>query len=313
MISDKYIYNVNYQITDEDLCALEMRSLFGFTPSDKVFESDRKVNPSISPFIKNRLQIIYSTSTYDELLELLKVNTIVEDDFKVKYVQFISEDPYAEDKRRICREVALTFDGAHSYEEPSRYYGVSFYQGLWYFGILDKNSLTWKKHNKKPYSYSSSLGINLAKSIVNIASCGDKSTSIIDPCCGAGTVLLEGLYAGYNIRGGEINYKVAENARINLIHFDYLPKVTTGDIQDIKDYYDVSIVDLPYGISVTASDETRLMIIRNARRISNKIVLVSSTDMTDILNEEKLKILDSCKVYKNENRSFARFVWILES
>lgn len=313
MLSEEYIYNVNYQITDEELCKLEMRSLFGFSPNSKAFFSKCMINPSASPFLKNRLNIIYKTSTFEELIEKLKENTIVEDDFKVKYVQLQATDPYINEKRRICREVALTFEGFHSFEEPKRYYGISFFENYWYFGILEKNRLDWKKHNKKPYSYSSSLGINLAKALVNIASNGDKSISIIDPCCGAGTVLLEGLYAGYNIRGGEINYKVAENARVNLRHFDYLPKITTGDINDIKDYYDVSIVDLPYGISVKASDELRLMIIRNARRISKKIVLVSSNDISNIIQEENFTVLDSCTVIKNENRDFARFVWVLKS
>lgn len=312
-MANNYMYNVNYQITDEDLCALEMRALFGFTPSQKVFFSEQIINPSISPFIKNRLNIIYQTTTFDELLDILNKNKIVQDEFKVKFVDLPFDSYEATEKRRMCKELALTFDGTHSFEEPKIFYGLANYEGSWYFGILEKNSLSWKKHNKKPFSYSSSLGINLAKSLVNIACNGDKNTTIIDPCCGAGTVLLEGLYAGYNIRGGEINYKVAENAKVNLRHFDYLPKVITGDIQDIKESYDVSIIDLPYGISVKTSDEIRLMIIRNARRISRKIVLVSSTDITDVIKNEHFNIIDSCIVYKNENRSFARFVWVLES
>lgn len=312
-MTDKYLYNANYQITDEDLFSLEMRSIFGFTPAEKIFFSDKKIKPSISPFLKNRLQILYKTDTYDELLETLSSNKISEDGFKIKYVDLSLDDHCATEKRKMCREVALTFEGKHSYDEPNIYYGLAYYNNHWYFGILEKNDLSWKIHNKKPYSYSSSLGINLAKALVNIAGRADFSTMIIDPCCGAGTVLLEAMYAGYNIIGGEINYKVAKNARTNLEHFGYDPQIITGDIQNISEKYDVSIVDLPYGISVKASDETRLMIIRNARRISNKIVLVSSTDMIDVIISENFNILDSCVVYKNENRSFARFVWVLES
>lgn len=312
-MTDKYLYNANYQITDEDLFSLEMRSIFGFTPAEKIFFSDKKIKPSISPFLKNRLQILYKTDTYDELLETLSSNKISEDGFKIKYVDLPLDDHCATEKRKMCREVALTFEGTHSYDEPNIYYGLAYYNNHWYFGILEKNDLSWKTHSKKPYSYSSSLGINLAKALVNIAGKADFSTKLIDPCCGAGTVLLEAIHAGYSIVGGEINYKVANNARTNLEHFGYKTQIITGDIQKISEKYDVSIVDLPYGISVKASDETRLMIIRNAIRISNKIVLVSSTEMMDVITSENLKILDSCIVYKNENRSFARFVWVLES
>ncbi len=309
---NKYLYNVNYPVYEKDLCALEIRSLFNYNLDGKVFFSNVQVDPSISPFLKNRLEIIYKASSFSDILELIKKEKIISEDFKVKYFELFSGDPYFKKRKEICKEIGLIIEGFPSFLSPKTTFGITFYEENWYFGILVTNNTEWKQHNTKPNSYSSSLGINIAKVLVNIAGRGDFSKKLIDPCCGVGTVLLEGFFAGYDIIGWEINSKVAENARGNLLYFDYLPKVTTGDIQDIDESFDASIVDFPYGnFSVTTADN-QIKIIRNAKRISKKLVLVSSEDITEEILTEKLKITDFCKVSKKEIKSFARYIWVCE-
>ncbi len=158
----------------------------------------------------------------------------------MKYLKLTDDDPYNQNRRELCKELGLKIQGVAKLSSAKISFGISFYEGSWYFGELTTNKRKWQIHQTRPHSYSSSLGIHVAKALVNIASNGDLTKRIIDPCCGVGTVLLEGIYCGFDIRGREINWKVAENARNNLLHFDYLPKVTTGDIQDITDSYDVS-------------------------------------------------------------------------
>ncbi|MGB4438986.1 MAG: hypothetical protein WBJ13_07135, partial [Sedimentibacter sp.] len=55
-----------------------------------------------------------------------------------------------------------------------------------------------------------------------------------------------------------------------------------------------------------------LEIIRQAMRISKKLILVSSKNIADKLLDEKLDIIDYCKVYKTEKREFVRYIWICE-
>ena len=309
---NQYIYNVNYQVHEEDLSALEIRSLFNFQLEGKVFFSSKEVEPSISPFLKTRLEIIYKTTSFLDIIELIKKDKITADDFVVKYLELSSEDPYIKNSRELCKEIGLIVQGEPSFTSPKITFGISFYKGNWYFGILVANNTKWKAHNTKPYSYSSSIGINIAKVLLNIAGNGDFSKRLVDPCCGVGTVLLEGFFAGYDIRGWEIMSKVAENARGNLLHFNYLPKVTTGDIKDIRESFDASIIDLPYGIYCHTNADDQVTIIRNAKRISKKIVLVSSDDITHQILREELKIIDCCKVSKNKRGSFFRYIWVCE-
>ncbi len=309
---NQYIYNLSYPDYEEDLCALEVKSLFNLSLDGKVFFSSKQVDPSISPYLKQRLEIAYRTSSFSDIIELLEKNTITLNDFKVEYLKLFSDDPYAKKRKELCKEVGFRIQGFPSFTSPKTTFGITFYKDNWYFGVLAKNNRKWKKHNSKPYSYSSSLGINLAKALVNIAGNGDFSKRLIDPCCGVGTVLLEGFFAGYDIIGWEIKSKVAENARINLRHFNNPPRVTSGDIQDIEDTFDASIVDIPYGNFTPTSEENRVSIIKNAKRISKKVVIVSSDDITYLILSQNLTVLDLCTVSKGRKGSFIRYIWVCE-
>ncbi|WP_461206309.1 TRM11 family SAM-dependent methyltransferase [Clostridium sp. DL1XJH146] len=309
---NQYMYNVNYRIYEKELCALELRSLFNYNLEEKIFFSNKRINPSSSPFIKNRLEIIYKTSSFSDILKLIKKDKVKAKDFKVVYLEILRDDPYFKKRKEISKEIGLIIEGFPSFSSPEIVFGITFYKENWYFGILLANNAIWKEHNKKPYPYSSSLGINIAKALLNIAGNGDFTKKLIDPCCGAGTVLLEGFFAGYDIIGWEINNKVAESAIGNLSYFDYPRKVTTGDIQDIEENFDSSIVDLPYGNFSLTTEDNEMKIIRNAKRISKKVVLVSSSDITEEILKENLKIIDSCKVSKKEIESFSRYIWVCE-
>ncbi|SHH76764.1 TRM11 family SAM-dependent methyltransferase [Clostridium grantii] len=309
---NEYIYNVNYQVYEKDLCVLEIKSLFNCSIQDKVFFSNKEVNPYISPFLKNRLKIIYKTSCFLDILEFVENEKITAQDFMVKYLELFTGDNNAKKGKEISKKIGLRITGFPCFSNPKTIFGVTFYKGIWYFGTLVSNNSKWKEHNSKPYSYSSSLGINIAKVLLNIAGNGDFSKKIIDPCCGVGTVLLEGFFAGYDIIGWELKSKVADNARGNLLYFNYPPKVTTGDIKDIDETFDASIVDLPYGNFSNTTEDNEMKIIRNAKRISKKLVLVSSENITNEIVKENLKIIDYCKVSKKETKSFNRYIWVCQ-
>ena len=306
----RYIYNVNFQGTDRDISALEIKVLFNKELNGKAFMTSQKRDPSISPYIKNRLDVILEKDSFEEIIEDLEENIIEAEEFKVIYLKLVDEDIYHEKRRYYSKEVGMRIMGFPLFVRPKITFAVSFYMEKWYLSLVNENTCQWKKHNNKPYSYSSSLSINIAKVLVNLASEGDSSKSIIDPCCGVGTVLLEGLFQGYDIYGRELNEKISENARKNLEHYGYPQRVDTGDIRDIEKSYDSSIIDLPYGISVETSKDYQMMILKSARKISEKLVIVSSEDIRDDLLKENFNIIDKCKVTKNKNREFSRYIWI---
>jgi tRNA G10 N-methylase Trm11 len=310
---EKYLYNVKHRQYEDQLCALEMRALFGFDLQEKVFFSTAKVNPSISPYIKNRLKIIYKFSRLEEIVNQIKTDGFSADDFFVKYVSLTKDDAFVKDRKVISKKVGYVIIGFPSFDAPKVVYGVTHYRDFWYFGELLENDPAWRDHNDKPFTYSSSIDMNVAKALLNIGTRGDMRKTVVDPCCGVGTVLLEGRFAGYDICGWEINDKVAESARANLAHYGYMAHVTTGDIADIKKTYDVSIVDLPYGNFTPTTKVNQAKILKHAKRIAKRVVLVSSEDMLQELSAAALHVVDHCSMVKRSNRNFVRHVWVCES
>lgn len=312
MPNNQFIYTVNYPIFEEELCVLETKVLFDSELYGKAFWGEIAVNPAISPFLRNRLTIMYSGATFADVLQKIRESNLSANQFMVKYLKIHLEDPSSETRRACCKEIGLIIEGEPAFKDAQIVYGITFFMNKWYFGTVLEVDPSWKWHNNKPWTYSSSIGITTAKVLVNLAGKGDVTKKLIDPCCGVGTVLLEGVFAGYAIQGWELNPKIAEDARRNLKYFDYEATVVTGDMKDIEESFDTAIVDLPYGNFSKISQEEKVSILQQAKRISSKMVIVSAEDITEELKNENLKLTNFCKIGKGQKLNFLRYVWMCE-
>lgn len=309
----QYLYNTNYSEDEKTLSSIEQRSLFGQEFESKVFFSNTKICPSHSPFIKNRLELLLSDTNYSNLLHKIELLDQIKDNYNVKYIKLTNGDSFAAKRNSLCKEIIQLLPGTPNYCKPDFLYGLTYFQGKWHFGVLSQNSNEWKKHNKRPYTYSNSLKINMAKVLVNLAGQGDLTRTIIDPCCGAGTVLLEGCFAGYKINGSDISWKTSRNAKVNLEHFNYNSQVNKMSIQLIEKHYDSSIIDLPYGLYSKITPDEEKSIIQNAIRISDRTIIVSAKDILNILSSVSTKIVDTCVYIKSVNREFTRFIYVCDN
>ena len=140
----------------------------------------------------------------------------------------------------------------------------------------------------------------------------NKETKLLDACCGVGTIMLEACFAGNNIEGCDINWKVCRQARENIAHFNYTANVYRSDIKDITNRYDVAIIDLPYNLLSNVTDNDVLHIIQSATKITDRLVIVSTADITNLINHTGFKISDYCNVSKRGKTKFARKVWVCE-
>jgi hypothetical protein len=77
MKTERFIYNLNYPIYEKESCEIEVRSLFKFDLKGKVFFESRKIHPSVSPFLKSRLEIMYKASTFLELIESIAKQSVL--------------------------------------------------------------------------------------------------------------------------------------------------------------------------------------------------------------------------------------------
>jgi len=309
---NKYLYSFTYDNTETELSKLETRSIFNAEETNKLIFSDVKIEPSSSAFIKNRLEIILSSENYLSLIEAIKKEHIHVEDFKVEYL--VMKGDTIEYSRRLekLKDIGYSIEGNPDYYHPVITYALGNYKGIWLFGILNKDKFDWQKHQKKPFSYSNSININTAKALVNIAGNGKKEKTLLDACCGAGTIMLEACFAEKNIEGCDINWKLCKAARNNLAHFNYSAEIFRSDIKDISKRYDAAIVDLPYNLLSVATDKDIIHIVESTSAITDRLVIVSISDITNIIKNTKLSISDYCVVGKPGNVKFARRIWVCE-
>ena len=69
LLNKEYLYIINYPVAEKGLCDMEMKALFDEIPSSKNFFSNICVDPTRSPFIKERLEIRYCKDTIDEIID----------------------------------------------------------------------------------------------------------------------------------------------------------------------------------------------------------------------------------------------------
>jgi tRNA G10 N-methylase Trm11 len=286
-----YIYTYASYEDERSLRALEMRSLFGSESQTSILESSVKIDPSRSPFIKERLSVIFEEESYQKLL--LKVATLqVGETFKVMYVKNGSVDETFEKRRALEREVGLQIKGVGDLQQPQRLFGVMNINGRWVFGDYVKSESVWYQHQQKPHHYSTALSTRVARAVVNIAIPDPTVIKAIDPCCGIGTVLVEALSMGIDIVGSDNNPVILAGTRENIAHFGLSGEVKYEDIRAINNHYDVAIIDLPYNLCSVISPEVQLEMLQNARRIADKVVFVTVEPIDEALNKARFTIVD---------------------
>ncbi|WP_040205841.1 TRM11 family SAM-dependent methyltransferase [Neobacillus jeddahensis] len=291
-----YIYTNSCSEDERSLCALEMRSIFGSESQGSILESHIKIDPSRSPFIKERISVIFEEESLQDLLEQVETLPLNGATFKVIFVKnggrTKTETEGFENRRTIEKELGLHINGEADLHQPDCLFGVMNVNGRWVFGDYLKSESVWFRHQKKPHSYSTALSTRVARAVVNIAIPDPIGIKAIDPCCGIGTVLVEALSMGIDIEGSDRNHLILDGARNNIYHFGLFGEVKLADIRDIKDHYDVAIIDLPYNLCSVITPQDQLDMLQSARRFAKKVVVVTVEPIDEILVKAEFVISD---------------------
>lgn len=306
----KYLYTINYPEYEKELCMMEIKSLFNIETKKKYFLSNICINPSRSLFLKEKIEIKYKEKNFKDILDKIKSEKLAYDNYKVLFVRL--EDCDIEYKKRLTniKEIGMIIQGKAEFNNPDNRLALSRIDGEWIFGEYEKDDLQWHIHDSKPYNYSNSLSVRVARALVNIAIENNLDQSLIDPCCGVGTIVIEALSMGINVLGYEINKSIAANARRNLEFFGYEKDyIISGDMHNITKSYDVAILDIPYGLFSSTTLEIQTNIMKTARRISNKAVIITFEDMSNLINEIGFKINYVGRVSKGK---FIRYIYKCE-
>lgn len=300
-----YFYSYACHEEEEELCALELRSLFGVTAVDSGFVSSIDIDPSRSPFLKLQMKVEAEAGSLEELAEAaseaIELNGTT---FKVVFVVTDEDVPYAE-RRAIERVIGASIRGVAEMRQPGRTLFAACVKGRWLLGSGRYNVAVWLRNSAKPQNYSTALSTRVARALTNIAVPDPAGRRVIDPCCGIGTVLVEALSMGMDIVGFDINPLAVRGARVNLAHFGYADVVTLSDMRSLSGHYDAAILDMPYNLCSVVTDDEQLEMLESVRRLASRVVVVSTVDLDPLLAQAGLSIVDGCEIRKGR---FTRLV-----
>ncbi|XMB86038.1 hypothetical protein RJG79_11645 [Mycoplasmatota bacterium WC44] len=305
----RFLYFINYRDEQKEICELEMKSMFGETPTDKYIYSNQDIDPSRSIFIKWQLELNYQSDTLDKLEVLVQSDQLVMNNYKISYIK-IDKDVDYDTRLKAMNKMGWSITGTFSLKNPDVEFGVARKNGKWLLGYYKKNDNSWITRKQKPHNYSFALDVWLAKTLINIAVGNDFSKTIVDPCCGIGTVLIEGRAMGVNIKGYDLNETVVKQTNQNLNFFGFNGDSECRDIKDIEEIYDVAIIDLPYGKFIKSHSENSPYIISNSKRISKIVIFVSMIDITRTVIDSGLSVISICTIEKRSG--FSRYITICE-
>ena len=305
-LNPKYLCLISCRREFEELCEMEMRYIFGETSNSNYHLTNQLVDVSRSIFIKGIVTILYSDKDIDIIEKMMIEDNLSFDNYKIHFSKF-DEVPY-NTRLHAMRALGFTIDGDFAIKDPDVEFVLTKINGVWIFGKLESNSKEYLTRRKKPFNYSHAVDIKIAKAVLNIAINNDYNLRVIDPCCGIGTILIEGRVIGIDIKGYEINPLVKQQCNLNLKHFGYKPDVGKIDMLKTTEHFDVAILDLPYGHSSLVTRDEQIALIRKTKEISDKSVIITMDDMSDIFRSVGYKIIDSCKIKKSN--AFSRYVTV---
>lgn len=306
----KYLYLFNYPPEDQDLCHLEFQYLFHET-FQQYYLSDKDIDVNTSVFMKGKIDIWQMDEDFHQLVEKIQKMDLTYFDFKVIYLKNTMTHVDYQESLKKCQDISWYIDGSVNMAHPQNIIALTKLEDMWIIGYYHHGVPSWNQYDSKPHTFSNSLDIRLARTLINIAGENDKSKTLIDPCCGMGTVVLEGLALGYPIKGFDISRDISWKARNNLIHFGYDGMlITRDDINLHQGHYDVAIIDIPYNLYTPITHDEQCAIIQSARRLCDKLVLVSYERMDQEIQEAGFMIKDCVLRKKTEYVKFGRYIYV---
>lgn len=309
----KFFYHFNFPPSEFELWQLENKYLFQENIENKYHLSNRDISVNQSIFIKAKISIFAFASSYDELKKQVSTLKLKYYNFKVIYYKLDSNPIEYQKRLEVCQDLSWQIDGSVEMRNPKHTLAITIYQGMWLFGYYHHGKPTWNKFEHKPFSFSNSLDVRLSRTLLNIASEGKKDYKLVDPCCGVGTVLLDGLEMGLDIQGFDINRELVKKTRKNLEYFGFpLNKVFVSKIEDLVGDFDRAIIDIPYNLYTPITPIEQLSIIKSAYNICNRLILVTYEQMDQMIEEANFSIVDKCFRQKTEYVRFGRYIYVLD-
>ncbi|MGH7142699.1 MAG: TRM11 family SAM-dependent methyltransferase [Planctomycetota bacterium] len=251
-----YLYRVSFQPFEQELALCEAAEWLGLPAAhteadanagatagatagagagaDFIF-ADRLIDLTNAAYLAQAVELYARAPDFDGLLEAVHRTPPGCNRYRIETFDSLTAQREPRVKKigsvGVARALADCLPGNPDLEHPQTTLWALRLPDEWIFGrVAAEYAQTWKHHEPKPRSFSSALKGRQAAALVNLAAPPHRNArTFLDPCCGAGTVLVEAAARGLHVLGCDLSARMAEDSQINLRHFGYPPNVRCAD------------------------------------------------------------------------------------
>ena len=281
--TSKYLYLTAIPQGLTELVNAECLALTGSTPDKHGMAiSDRRVDVKRGAYLKSCSEVLFETASLAELCANIRSADLHADEFRVSVVK--KPRSLKVNSMTLARDIGNVINGNANLSEPRvTFLTVITDEKIWFGRLLSESDSIWLAHSQRPYVTSSSLPARLARVLVNlVASPGD---SLLDPCCGTGTIVMSAAHSGIRAVGYDVNPRMVGATTKNLRHFGLSANVALGDATQIRGQFDAIATDLPYGINLVKDDSQEEEILSNLRTCAPKAAFIDLRDISRLLTD----------------------------
>lgn len=265
------------RVARHGLIAAECLSLTGGTPDDDGIATCNTIDlVGRAAYVQMGLDVIVSAPSFGEL-----VTAVAEADFRAEAFRIDVHDPSGRLDRstqNVATALADVIPFGPNLDRPRHRFVVAAGSGNVTFGeLVAETDASYRRHDAKPWTTSSSLGGRFARALVNLV---PTARSVLDPCCGAGSIVLEAASLGLDAYGVDWKPAMVGMTRENLAHFGYSGTVVLADSRVHRQEADAVVTDLPYGNAIDADEATIRGILERAVGLAPVAVYVAPADFT---------------------------------
>lgn len=317
----RYLYRLSFESFDREIALAEAAEWLD-RPVDTDFHfADTLHDLTPCAYLAHAYELLARAPRFDDLVDRVRALRLPFDGYAIdsaKTVEAVLEPPVKKlGSMGVARALADALEGMPNLEQPRDSLWALRLPQEWIFARqVSRYAQHWTAHQHKPHSYSSSVKPRLARALVNLAAPARLAhRSFLDPCCGAGTTLIEAAHRGLAAFGVDIGYKIAQAARGNLAHFGFPVEVVHADAADwpqllvkraaagnpapLPDRFDAAVIDFPYGHFSPAEAGLYDRLLAHLRPRLNRVVVVTAQPATDLLTRHGYKVLRTATARKS--------------
>ena len=287
------------------LVAAEAAALTGGTPdTDGIAACQRTDLIERAAFVHEGVQVLATADSFDELVDQVRTLGAGLDADRFRIDAHDPSDRCTLTRIQMATALADAIPFGPDLSAPRRRFLVVPTATNFLFGdVVAEADAGYRRHDTKPWTTSSSLDSRFARGLVNLV---PNARSILDPCCGAGSIVLEAASLGLEAFGVDWKTPLVGMTRENLAHFGYAGTVVQADSRTHEQSVDAVVTDVPYGHALDSDEGEIRAIIEQCAAMAPHGVFVAPADITTWLEAAGYTDIEVHTVMKR--RGFTRWI-----